>query len=639
MILLAVVAVMMIFALVMPASAADVPCPGAEGGAHLEIYFEYQVCEPTCTQRGYTIVTCSACNNAEVMITDFTDATGHDFEISYEYDSASGTYTRVRECQNERSERCVRAGKDPETGLENEELKAYTETDTDYYLVEYINRWEPLDIKADAVRHKAAHLADYYVAKDNGTWVLDYEYADEIAPKDSAHYDTKLYTTGKTETVDNTVSAVENEYIKVDGELKLFVKNGTAIPEYEGENPVRFKDKTYGAYIFDGWAHRSTSNGVKTFEADFKGDASVTVSGVFYNYNGVMVSRGKTVPYGTAISYGDLVTPTRESDQRNEYTLRGWSFNRNAGETDKVYGIKEEIILYHNTGIYAVFASEANEYTLKFENFYGESFGVGDATVTCGSSFADAITGIGADAYNVSRDKEYLYERNEKAWVIKAVNGNALNTEVTVNPHSFDLPKSVMVKDLEAGINREELLNDGDVLTLTPKYDKYVVSYTFKVSIRPAYFRDEDVYEIYDELRSDILGDFFIQVTDHNGQYVASGKADENGDFWFTSPYRDALQITASMTNRKYYGEHVIDLKSCKTAADIERIEKNGIVILPSVTDEWLDGIKSCSCICHSVLSPLVVRIYNLLYRIFGYKYVCCDDLFIVHGSILAYTK
>ncbi len=640
MILLAVVAVMMIFALVMPASAEGVTCPGAEGGGHLEIYFEYQVCEPTCTQRGYTIVTCSACNDAVVMLTDFTDATGHDFKVSYEYDAESDTYTRVRECQNDR---CVRGGKDPETGLPGDELIGYTEKDTGYYLVEYVNRWEPLDKRADAEKHEAAHLKGYYSAKDNATWVLDYVYAaNETAPKDNTHYDTKTYTTGKNETVDTAETAVAHEYINVNGELKLFVKDGEENPAYNGENPIRPKDKTNGSYNFDGWELASTEKGTKTYEARFTPDESVTVAGVFYNYNGVMASRGKTIPYGTTISYGDLVTPTRENDQRYEYTLLGWSFDRYADpdeDKDNIYGIKEPITLYYNTSIYAVFGADANEYTLKFENFFGDSFGISDATVTCGSSFADALTDIDAEAYNVPRDKEYIYDRDVKAWVIKAVNGNALNTEVTVNPNNFDLPKSVMVKDAEAGINIEEILNDGDVLTLVPKYNKTVYRYNFKVSIKPAYFRDEDVYEIYDELHSDILGEFIIQVTDQNGQYVAGGTTDENGDFWFSSPYREALQITASMSNRKYYGEHIIDLKSCKTVADIERIEKNGIVILPRVTDEWLEGLRSCSCMCHGIFSSLIVRVYNILYRIFGIEYVCCDDLFIVHGNVLAYTK
>lgn len=643
-VLFAVVAVMMIFALVMPASAAGVPCPN---GGHLEIYYDETVCPPTCTQRGYTIVTCRNCNDAFVMYKDFTDPTEHDFEVSYEYDAESGTYSRVRTCKNPWL--CTRIGEDPVSGIPSEvEIETYQEKDTGYILVQYINNWEPLDKNADAAAHKEAHIAGYYNASNPATWVLDCEAKDVPSV---GYYATKVYTTGEEATVDVTKKTVDYEYINENGSLKLYVKEGAEIPAYEGKNPIRNKDKSYGEYEFTGWTEASEENGVKTFEANFKGEA-VNVSASFYDHNGVMLSLGKTVAYGDTINYGKLVDPSRENDQQYSYSFLGWTFERRDIDADNeeakssIFGKNEDITLYFDTSLFAVYEKTLNEYTLNFRKYPDavNSFTVkgetlGSLKLTYGSSFADHIKEISNEEYVVPADKKYLYERDERIWVIKSVNGNVLNDEKELSLYKFELPKSVYVKDKESGLNKTVNLCNGDEITVVPKYNKHFVTYRFKVSIKPVYFRDEDIYVVDNVIKSETLGDFLIQVTDENGQYIANGKTDKDGNFWFTAPYRDALRITASMSNVKYYGEHTIDLKSCVTADDIKRIADNGTDILPRVTQDWLDGLRGCGCICHSILSPIIIRIYNLLYNIFGIRYVCCDDLFIVHGNVLAYVK
>ncbi len=641
MILFAVVAVMMILALVMPASAeGDIPCPGMNGGAHLDKYIDEVVCPPTCTQRGYTTEYCTYCQKDVIDAKDFTDPTGHNFAVSYEYDAENSTYTRVRTCQNDWL--CTRLGKDPESGFSSEvEIETYVEKENGYYLVEYVNNWEPLDKNADAAAHRDAHLAEYYVENSPVTWVLDCE---SLTVPSAEFYASKVYTTGTKVTVDGTKATAAYEYINQDGSLKLFVKDSAEIPAYDGLVPSRGKDLTYGQYAFTGWTESGTADGVKTFEANFEGKA-VNVSGVYYNYNGVMLSTGKTVPYGEEVSYGDLVTPAKESDQKYNYTLLGWAFDKNQTAPEKIYPITGKVKIYYNTNFFAVYKSELNKYNVNFVDYYGNRFSAGNALldgmtgVTCGSSLADHIRNINADELNIPRDKQYIYQQDVSKWIIKEVNGNALSREVTVNPYAFDLPRSVLVTDKDTKTSKEIFLGEGDTVTLTPKYDRYVVSYTFKIKIHPGLFRPEDYYEVGKELKSELVDDFIIQVTDNSGRYIADGKTNANGEFTFTAPYRDALIITATIDSGKYRGEHVIDLASCADAAAIERIEKNGIDILPKVTQDWLDGLKGCSCICHSILSPIVVRIYNILYKIFGIEYVCCDDLFIVHGNILSYGR
>ncbi len=636
-ILFAVIAVMMIFALVMPASAEDsVACPGMNGGGHLEVYLKDIVLEPTCTQHGYTRTICTYCNDAVVVAAkNFVDPTGHNDEVAYVYNEDSKCYDRVCTCQNDV---CVRAGYDPVIGVTIDTESVHrVEKAEGYYLVEYVNEYESPD--KNSPDHAASYLAEHYVANDSSTWVLNCTYEDA---ETSGLYVNKTYTSGEEATVNGAVAAPDAEYVDDNGTLKLYVKDGEEIPAYKGKLPIRGKDLTYGGYDFAGWAFDKIENGTKTYVATFTPDETVTVSGVFYNYNGLVESNGKTIPYGTTICYGELPTPVRESDQVNKYTFLGWTLDKN---DKKIYGIKEEITLYYNTGIFAKFEETKNQYKVEFVDFYGKAFEVdGDYLVkegvTCGANLIDDIAGISPEAFDVPRDKKLAYTRDEKTWVIKKVNGKDVVTHAEMNPRSFSLPGSVLVKNTETGVNETIVLGNGETITIAPKYNAYVVNYTFKVSIKAALFRDEDVYEDNNIFKSDILDKFIIQVRDQNGVYVVqNGRTNGNGEFWFTSEYRDTLIITASMQNNKYYGEHILDLESCETAADIERIEQNGIVILPAVTQEWLDGLRSCDCICHSILSPIVIRIYNIIYKIFGIEYVCCDDLFIVHGKVLSYAK
>ncbi|MBE6775190.1 MAG: hypothetical protein E7543_03260 [Ruminococcaceae bacterium] len=658
-ILLAVIAVMMIFALVMPASAEEevqIPCPGIPGGGHLEHYLDDIVIEPSCTQRGYSKQICTYCNDEVVVKAyKFTEPTGHNYKA--EYVDMGDHYERVRTCQNEV---CQRGGVDvtdqnkPKYEIIYPNGKDYAKDDDGniikYYRAEFVNTWQRKDGKTINNAEEKAFLDYCFDPSNSDSWVSNYSEAlsaDEKAAAKKAAYTDKLYTTGKKATVDNLAAAPAYEYAAEAEGLTLYISEGTEVPEYPKDTPSRNKDLDYGKYTFDGWVERAeTENGKRVFDAVFTPvkDYAVTVS--FYNYDGEKLSADIAVPYKGEFSYPDLKNPAKSSDQYSNYTFAGWAFGKKSTAPLVADTLKGSIKAYFNTSVYARFTGEPRTYSLEFA-VYDKV--IDDAKievvksvdgVKCGDEIRSFIADIDTDRLEITRDKKYIYEQNDKVWAIKKVNGHTVLSDVTVKLDSLDLPSKLVIKNKDTGTREEYSFskNETNTLTLVPVYDQYLVNYTFKVTVRPDRFLDEDVYSD-NSMKTDILDKFIIQVTDENGQYIAAGTTDKNGEFWFETSYRDTLKITASMSNRKYAGEFDLNLYACGTKEEVDNIVKNGIYIFPQVTEEWTEGVKSCGCICHSFLSGIVVRIYNLLYRLFGIKYVCCDDLFVVHGEVLIYSR
>ncbi len=635
-ILLAVVTVMMILSLVLTASAAtESRCPAASGGAHSSEFVEKLVYAPTCTQDGYSIMAyCTECKEIVVGAPyedEVTDMTGHNYKVYYVEDTVNGGYKRVRECTNPL---CQRLEVEADGTVIAEEIKNSKDIRSAYYLVEFENTYEAPE-KTDPA-HSTYYDEEYYVANSSVTWL-------------ATSYTSKKYEANKKESVSAVTAEPDYEFVAYEDGIKLYVKGGKKAPAYEGNLPARGKDKTFAAYGFSAWNTSADGSGKTladaeaisentTFYATFKGITDRTdVSYTFYNWDGSMLSSRTIADYGSVAKYGDLTPPTREKNERAWYEFDGWTLGKD-GKT--LYDDKQDgIEIYYDAAIYAHFVEHKNYYTVKYVDNNGDAFVVDGSElvskdVTFGKSIAEAVNSLPNGALDIPRDKKYIYTFEDQ-WEIKKINDSEVATTYTVNSHSFTPPKTVYVYD-EDGNTKAVVPSDKDVITIAPKYTKTPVRYTFKVKIVTDNFDKNDVYE-NGMTTSSLLDKFTIQVTDANGQYVAHGQTDKNGEFYFSALYSDSLKVTAStVNNNKYYGETTLFFG---TLNQIEYYERIGITIAPGVTAEWNEGIKGCTCICHSVFGGIVVRIYNLLYRMFNIRYVCCDDLFIVHGDILTYTK
>ena len=49
-------------------------------------------------------------------------------------------------------------------------------------------------------------------------------------------------------------------------------------------------------------------------------------------------------------------------------------------------------------------------------------------------------------------------------------------------------------------------------------------------------------------------------------------------------------------------------------------------------------GREECSCLCHSMIKPIWIKVLNLLNTLFKLKVVCCDDMYATIGGDLNYT-
>lgn len=641
-ILLAVITVMMLCALAVPGFAADgeVIQPCVDGQGHKEANVIVITYAPSCEEYGYDIEYCVYCQETIKDEHNIVDALGHNYAVSYVADGDS--YDRVRTCQRTHCKRAD-AEIDPSVTVVTPSQKGQYSVVTDaqaYYSVEFVNKFEsPVAAQTD---HKDYFYGDYYVSGSPSTWL-------------ATSYLTKVYE-ASLETNDNGAAvAPAYEFIKEGDAVRLYVKDGEVAPVYAGaETPYRYKDLSVGEYKFSGWkagtntgADAITSNTV--FEAQF---ASQTVNLVYRFWsNGVQLSDAGEVAYGGTVADYDHATPTMAGDAAKRYRFIGWYIGSNrdilySNLTDLSDATKAQhkaikawpAQLYHNTELNAAFEAVTNKYTVKFFDYTGtkEFEAARTEDVVCGKT-VEGINKITSDMVAREKDKQYVYAYSGQ-WEIKSIAyGDKVYKAASVkkvDPHNLDLPSKLLVIN-ENNEYVEVAITDGCTISLVPNYFRNPIQYEITVSIKTVYFEQEDQFPDEDSgmIRSDILDDFNIQVTNADGQWIVGGRTDANGDYTFKVNYSEKLYITAKSENGKYEGVHELYLGAAESSKFV-------IGIAPVLSEEWKAGnTHSCSCICHSFLSPIVIRIYNILYRLFGTKYVCCDDLFAAHGSILAYTR
>ena len=125
-----------------------------------------------------------------------------------------------------------------------------------------------------------------------------------------------------------------------------------------------------------------------------------------------------------------------------------------------------------------------------------------------------------------------------------------------------------------------------------------------------------------------LLTVFRDETLGHNG---GVGTTDENGIVTLSVPYAEYYTVSAY---DPYYNLAV------QTKLTLDDIKGEAQITLQLREPYDLNkGNQRCGDICHTFFGGMWITGMNLFYRLFKVKYVCCYDMYAVHGSRLAYAS
>lgn len=579
----------------------------------------YEEVAPTCETMGYKIYYCTKCSRpdlgqmVEVSRGDYVKAYGHLWDDGAFESNDKGAYRKYSTCRRVKPD-------GEECGAKSVEMDGKNEVV--YYLVNFYNN------------------------------------------KVTASYDdTVTYTK-----VAKTYKAPVLLY-------SAYVKEGTEAI-YEADAPTREKTKAFPRYSFVGWtenaylreatsadnlsteecADLSNITGNKDYYPVFVGETQ-GVNGVIkydvvvytVNEEGTVVpgTVNQEIPHGASPKYsynGEYYpVPSMPEDIVNTYTFNGWSTKHNdvsaepgiplkSEEKDGkvIYGI-EDFPVYGNVNFYPKFIANPKDYTVEFYRYDGKTpikytyaLDADNNPLKAEAVFdgvhlktnlynVDGINLLNADkvAMDKPEDDTYIYIWTGQ-WAILA-EGNTAGR--TVDLKNFSVIESELLD-----------VNGKKVIRLVPVYDRVKQLYAVDIVMSIPQGEDKDYYR----------GEAVVQVVANNGQLVASGKTDENGKFRCYLYNQKPFTVTIATQDEKYLGTAEINfLQKIDGSTDLEASVNKCTVAMEMNPDYE----THCTCIHHnSLLQPLIVRIYNILYSFFNVKYVCCYDMYSTIGPLLAYT-
>lgn len=564
---------------------------------------KYQnVINPNCDEGGYTEYLCTLCG--EVVSTgDFKDPLGHKygefkFEPIDENDLSKGYY-KYQTCERQ----FVVEGKDEPVTCG---LKSYETENNEravYYLVKFVN--------------------NKVVGNNSYDESIKYTAVADIAKYESE----ELYS----------------EYVK---------KGDEAI--YEGEQPFTGKTKEYGRYVYIGWTtndnlHATAEDNLDesdcvslenitantTFYPVFEGEY-VEYGVVFHSLDNTPLTREQKVEHGKFATYrvGGVETndyypdPTRDEDVVNTYSFAGWITAYDSSAPIETKNI-ENTPIYGPVTFFPSFAPTKKDYTVEFRDASKNLMQYKDGGETKDAIFegihletnlldTNAPAGIAKLAPEKESDNTYFYTWSGK-WQVLREDGS--------------LGKVVDLRNLSVTVNDivETKDKNGTVLSrtirLVPVFEQTLIRYAVDIEMGVPFGEDMNYYR----------GEAEVQVIANNGQLVAVGKTEANGKFRCYLNYQIPFTVNVASYEGKYIGSAIITslAKSPKGDED-EAANYNHVLVAMEKNPEYE---THCSCIHHvSLLQPLVVGIFNILYNWFNYKYVCCYDMYSTIGPLLAYT-
>ena len=570
---------------------------------------------PTCDTDGYTIYYCKLCsdvasgNMVEVSRGASTPAVGHVLNTEFEYISdGNGAYNKVWKCVNKYYyDGAEHAGDAMEYELE------FDGTPAVYYLVEFIN-------------NKVTDLYDESVTYTN------------IA---KTYKEKKLY--------------------------ECYVKKGSEA-FYEGRIPVRDKSLEFGDFELVGWTTNpdlpdatvddnldstdctsiTAINGNTTLYPVFRG-VPVTYKVVFYD-DKTQTTLPKDVVHGQFPQYsfnGELYpNPTKADDIVNYYKFNGWATKKN-----QTSGISTENIettpVYAGIHYYPAFTSVAKNYTVEFYDYTGNELVKYDGNkavfkgVNLGVSLLSPVYQYHNDiaavnnkdnaAFDKPSDSTYYYEWTGMWQVLRedGSRGSVINLSDIFNITEFDYFVRKGADNKPIILEGSEFNEPEKVIRLVPVFTQRLRRYAVDIEMVIPSTEDSNYY----------LGGAEVSVVDKNGQLAAIGKTDANGIFRCTLNYNPPFAITVATSDGKYIGNAEIS-NLLKPEPDTGNLDIEASLNKCSVIMRQNPEYEThCGCIHHnSLLQPIIVRIFNILYTFFNVRYVCCYDMYSTIGPLLSYT-
>lgn len=562
----------------------------------------YRVVNPDCENGGYTEYLCMLCG-AVTSVGNYTAALGHDWgEEDYEYDEVNDCFYKYYPCTNE-----------------------------------YVVKGQAEPRKCDAITYETDENGDKQV----------YYLACFVNNKVTKEFDSNYKYT-------NLAVSYKDEYLQVS-----YVKKGEKAV-YNGKDPYRAKDKDFGMYDFIGWSTTpdAEATGELTVNANntvfypvFKGDVSIKHRVTFYGID-EQLTYPQSVLHGKAATYkvngigpDYYPDPVKEADLVNTYEFAGWVISNDDSKVIKTQDI-ENTPIYDNVLFLPRFNATKKDYTLKL---YQETFVDGKAkhnlykyegneavfegihleTNLLGEDAPEGIALIN-DPSVITRksDKTYSYswkkDRNTGAGVWRVLKADgSYGSEVTLNNFKVNANDIIETKD-DAGNVTERTIQ------LVPVFEKNLIRYTVDIEMAVPYGEDDSYYR----------GEAEVQVlyydADGRQQLAAVGKTNADGKFRCYLNYRVPFTINVVSYDHKYIGSQMIfDLVKAETGGTEAEAKLNYQRVSMDLNPEYE---THCSCIHHvAFLQPIIVRIYNILYTFFNYKYVCCYDMYSTIGPLLDY--
>ncbi len=556
----------------------------------------YNVVNATCTEQGYTEYLCVLCGEV-VSKGAYIAPLDHSWgDYVYEYNEENDCYYKYQPCTRE-----------------------------------YVVKGQEDTVKCDARSYE-----------------LDADGAKEI------YYSVKFVNDWVTATYNPDVKYTDLAYTYKQEDLhteKIYVKKGDEAVYDLKRKPSREKDTAFGRYNYAGWSttpgdtepmlHLIVEKNNTVFYPVFEG-AEVKYNVTYYGVNNEQLTVTQKVVHGGSLPYrvngdGDYYAdPVKAADLVNTYEFEGWIVSGN--KTEPVTTVEMDTYpIYDNIILQPSFKAEKIKYTIEL---YEETFnGKGEAQynlyeyngktaifegVTLESNLLDDShpdeIGLINNKNFITResDKTYFYTWKGTWQVLKA--DGSYGTKVNLNNFKGFSKNDIIVTE---GSNGEEIRT----IRLVPVFERSLVRYAVDIKMEVPSSEDDSYY----------LGEAEVQVIANDGQVAAIGKTNADGMFRCYLNYNVPFTVNVLSYDNKYIGNQVIfDLQKAQTGGEEAEAKLNLHKVIMELNPEYE---THCSCIHHnSLLQPIIVRIFNILYTFFNVKYVCCYDMYSTIGPLLEYV-